>query len=132
MAGRLTTHELAEFLSNLTEALREGPDLPVADLLKQMGLRPPAAKRRERTPAEPPPPVDPAALSRDELGGILQDKKRFRTKRALVDFARAHSVAVSEKARIAEIVGQVLRVLYDIPQERSSLREFDPEEPTGA
>lgn len=125
MAVRMTTHELAEFLGKLTEALRGGPDLSVADVLKELGLRPPAAKRRERAPAAPLPPVDPAALGREEMAAILQDKRRFRTKKALVEFARQHHVAVSEKDRIAGIIGQILRVLYDLPQERSELRGVD-------
>lgn len=125
MAGRITTHELAEFLGTLTDALREAPNLPVADFLKELGLRPPVAKRRERIPSEPLPPIDPAALGREEMAAILQDRRRFRTKRALVEFARQHGVAVSEKDRIVGIIGQILRVLYDVPQERSDLRNAD-------
>lgn len=129
MAPRLTTHELAELLGRLLEALKEGPDLPVADLLKQLGVRParrsPGRSRRQEVPAEPLPPVDPATLSREELAAALQDKKRFRTKKVLLDFARQHAVAVSEKDRIADIIGQILRVLYDIPQQRTDLLHLD-------
>jgi hypothetical protein len=43
----------------------------------------------------------------------------------LVDFARQQGVPVSARDRTATIVGQILRVLYDIPQERSALRNAE-------
>ncbi len=129
MTERLTTHELAEFLGRLLEALKEGPDLPLGDLLKQLGVRPVGRlsrrTRREGVPAEPLPPVDPKTLSREELAACLRDKRRFRTKKDLVAFARLHAVAVSEKDRIADIIGQILRTLYDIPQQRMDLLHLD-------
>jgi hypothetical protein len=125
MAGRITTHELAELLRQLHEALREAPDLPVADVLKGIGIAPPKRPRREPRPAEPLPPLDPAGLGRDDLAALLQNKARFRTKSALVEFARQQGVAVSPRDRTATIVAQILRVLYDIPQERTALRTVD-------
>jgi hypothetical protein len=127
MAGRITTHELADVLSRLQEALREAPDRPLADVLRNFGIAPPKRTRRERTPTEPPPPIDLTGVSREQLAAILHDKKRFRTKKALAEFARAHGVAVSEKDTVAVIVGQILQVHYDIPQERSTLRSLDLE-----
>lgn len=126
MAGRITTHELADLLSKLHDALREGPDLPVADVLKGIGLAPPRRPRRATVAAEPLPPLDPIGLSRDALAAALQDKTRFRTKSMLVEFARQQGVAVSARDRVATVVAQVLRVLYDTPQERSALRAIDP------
>lgn len=126
MAGRITTHELADLLSKLHDALREGPDLPVADVLKGIGLAPPRRPRRVSAPTEPLPPLDPAGLGRDELAAMLQDKARFRTKSMLVEFARQQGVAVSARDRVATVVAQILRVLYDTPQERSALRTIDP------
>jgi hypothetical protein len=123
--ARTTTHELAELLAKLEETLRSGPDLPVADLLSALGVPLPRAARRVRAPAEPPPPLDPAVLTREELAAALSDKKRFRTKRVLVDFAREHGIAVAEKDKAAVIIGQILQVLYDIPRERSVLRSLD-------
>jgi hypothetical protein len=125
MAGRITTHELADLLVKLHDALREGPDLPVADVLKGIGLAPPRRPRRATVAAEPLPPLDPTGLSRDELAAALQDKNRFRTKSMLVDFARQQGVAVSTRDRTAKIITQILRVLYDSPQERTTLRTVD-------
>jgi hypothetical protein len=124
MAGRTTTHELADLLGRLAEALREAPELSLADALKGFGIAPPRRPRRV-PPTEPLPPLEPSGLSRDELAAALQDKRRFRTKKALVEFARQHGVAVAERDRIAAIAAQILRVLYDIPQERSALRGLD-------
>lgn len=125
MAGRITTHELADLLAKLHEALREAPDLPVADVLKGIGIAPPRRPRRAPAPAEPLPPLDPTGLGRDELAAALQDKTRFRTKSMLVDFARQQGVSVSTRDRTAIIITQILRVLYDIPQERTTLRTVD-------
>lgn len=125
MAGRITTHELADLLNRLQEALREGPDLPLAEVLKGVGISPPKRPRQVRPPAEPLPPLDPTGLGRAELAALLQDKRRFRTKKALAEFARQHGVPVSERDRIAAIIAQILRVLHDIPQERSALRTLD-------
>jgi hypothetical protein len=126
MAPRITTHELADLLVKLQEALREAPDLPLADALKGFGIAPPK-RPRAAAPTEPLPPVDPTAVGRDEMAALLQDKKRFRTKKALVEFARRHGVAVAERDKSAVIVGQILRVLYDIPQERDALRTLGSE-----
>ena len=126
MAGRITTHEFADLLGRLQEALREAPDVPLADVLKGFGVALPKRPRRA-PPTEPMPPLDPTGLGREEVAALLQDKRRFRTKRALVEFARQHGVAVSERDRVAAIVGQILRVLCDIPQERSALRTLDLE-----
>ena len=125
MAGRITTHELADLLSKLQDVLREGPDLPVADVLKGIGLAPPRRPRRATVAAEPLPPLDPAGLGREELAAALRDRTRFRTKSMLVDFARQQGVPVSPRDRTATIITQILRVLYDIPQERSALRTVD-------
>jgi len=43
----------------------------------------------------------------------------------LVDFARKQRISVSTRDRTATIIGQILQVLYDIPQERSALRTVD-------
>lgn len=126
MAGRITTHELADLLAKLHEALREAPDLPVADVLKGIGIAPPRRPRRAPAPAEPLPPLDPTGLGRDELAAALQDKTRFRTKSMLVEFARQQGISVSTRDRSATIIAQILRVLHDIPQERSALRAIDP------
>lgn len=126
MAGRITTHELADLLTKLHDALREAPDLPVADVLKGIGVAPPRRSRRASIPAEPLPPLDTTGLGRDELALILQNKTRFRTKGMLIEFARQQGVPVSARDRTATIIGQILRVLYDIPQERSALRAIDP------
>jgi hypothetical protein len=128
MAPRITTHELADLLARLQEALREVPDLPLADALKGFGIAPPK-RPRAAAQTEPLSPVDPTGLSRDELATLLQDKKRFRTKKALAEFARMHGVAVAERDKSVVIVGQILRVLYDIPQERTALRTLGAEEP---
>ncbi len=125
MAGGMRTHEFAEWLGKLRATLLEGPDLPLADLLKALGVERPKSARRPRQPAEPLPPLDITVLSREELAAALQDKRRFRTKRALVEFARQQSVPASEKDRVAAIIGQILRVLYDIPRERTELRGID-------
>jgi hypothetical protein len=123
--ARTTTYELAELLAKLEETLRSGPDLPVVDLLSALGAAPPRAARRVRAPTEPLPPLDPATLSREELAVALSDKKRFRTKKLLVEFARQHGVAVAEKDKAVTIIGQILQVLHDIPRERSTLRSLD-------
>jgi hypothetical protein len=125
MAGRITTHELADLLSKLHDTLREGPDLPVADVLKGIGIAPARRPRRAPVPTEPLPPLDPTVLSRDELAAALQDKTRFRTKSMLVEFARQQGIAVSARDKAATVVAQILRVLYDIPQERSALRTVE-------
>ena len=126
MAGRITTHELADLFSKLQDALREAPDLPVAEVLKGIGIAPPRRPRRAPVPAEPLPPLDLTGLGRDELAAALQDKSRFRTKSMLVDFARQQGISVSTRDRTATIITQILRVLYDIPQERRTLRTIDP------
>ena len=125
MAGRITTHELADLLRKVQEALHEAPDLPVADVLKGIGLAPPRRPRRTTVAAEPLPPLDPTSLSREELAAALQDKTRFRTKSMLLEFAREQGISVSTRDRSATIIGQILRVLYDIPQERKTLRAVD-------
>ena len=125
MAGRLTTHELADLFSKLHDALREGPDLPVAEVLRGIGIAPPRRPRRAPVPTEPLPPLDPTALGRDELVAALQDKARFRTKSMLMEFARQQGIPVSARDRSATIIAQILRVLHDIPQERSALRSVD-------
>jgi len=71
------------------------------------------------------PPLDLTGLGRDELAVALQDKSRFRTKNMLVDFARQQGISVSTRDRTAAIITQILRVFYDIPQERSTLRTVD-------
>jgi hypothetical protein len=126
MAGRITTHELADLLGRLQEALREAPDLPLADALKGFGIAPPR-RPRHSAPAEPLPPLDPTGLGRDALAALLQDKRRFRTKKTLIEFARQQGVPVAERDRTAAIIGQILRVLYDIPQEREALRTLGGE-----
>lgn len=125
MAGRITTHELADLLGKVQEALREAPDLPVADVLKGIGIAPPKRPRRAPVAAESLPPLDPTGLSRDELAAALQDKNWFRTKSMLVEFARQQGISVSTRDRTATIITQILRVLYDVPQERSALRTVD-------
>ena len=125
MAGRITTHELADLLGKLHEALREAPDLPVADVLKGIGIAPPRRSRRKPLPTDPLPPLDQTGLGRDELAALLQDKTRFRTKAMLVEFARQQGVPVSARDRTATIIGQILRILHDIPHERSALRTVD-------
>ncbi|MCX5732717.1 MAG: hypothetical protein NTW68_00105 [candidate division NC10 bacterium] len=125
--GHTTTHELAALLARLEETLRTGPDLPVAELLAALGVPSLKKTRRASPPAEPPPPLDPITLTREEMAAALYDKKHFRTKKALAEFARAHGVAVSEKDKVAIIIGQILQVLYDIPRERTTLRALDLE-----
>jgi hypothetical protein len=125
MAGGMRTHEFAEWLGKLQATLLEGPDLPLADLLKALGVEQPKPARRARQPVEPLPPLDIIGLSREALADVLQDKRRFRTKKALAEFARQHGVAVSEKDRVAAIIAQILRVLHDIPRERTELRGFE-------
>jgi hypothetical protein len=126
MAGRITTHELADLLGKLHDALREAPDLPVAEVLKGIGIVPPRRPRRSSIPVEPLVPLDPTGLGRDELAAALQDKSRFRTKSMLVDFARQQGISVSTRDRTSTVITQILRVLYDIPQERRTLRTIDP------
>ena len=125
MAGRITTHELADLLGKLHDALREAPDLTVADVLKGIGIASPRRPRRATVAVQLLPPLDPTGFGRDELAVALQDKSRFRTKSMLVEFARQQGVAVSARDRTATIVAQILQVLYDIPQERSALRTID-------
>ncbi len=95
MAGRITTHELADLLGRLQEALREAPDLPLADALKGFGVALPRRPRRA-PPTEPMPPLDPTGLGREELAALLQDKRRFRTKKALDDSITANLKAAIE------------------------------------
>lgn len=128
----MQTHQLADFLETLVQALRASPDADLAALLAQLGVEMPrrvrsAGSRTARLSPEssPPPAADELRkMSRDELLACLKNPRNFRTKGDLVALGRSCEIAVNEKMKREEIVERIVRQLYDLPRGREILGSF--------
>lgn len=115
MSSKRTTHQLAELLEEIVEALRQMPDIPLSEIQPSRSSKTkPTVDIAELASVLPQLNKDEAAARLDQLG-----------QKQLVQLCRHMKVNVGSKRTKSNLVHQILWQLFEAKNELERIRTYE-------